>query len=457
MNNLNSLFPGYEAFDDDINVNIDTTGASEDEVAAAEETAAVSAETDASTEGELQTEEAETTAATTAFAHQFCELCAMQEHVATYGVDRTFLALCNRDNILGRALNINLPAMESFDTVGSPYSPVSIACVEALSDGLWHKFKEWCLKIWEKIKNFFIKIADWFREAFGNYDLRYNKYKKWADKVDWNSENSLKKKWKDKKIYCLKNDDATDFIKRFNDSKFIKDVIDSHYYKDAIATINSYCKAANTYLAGHYTTINSRDGANRTSAVGNYDAIMSGSNTGNARSYTNPSTPGRTPFGSEKDHEKLNKFLEKCDKAKKDLAKLTKEFKTQKMEDANSFKSVDENDRIKALDIIHSDVTVTLSELEVVIKRANEWNRIKQSADMGFKQTMERLNESIRRTEGSSVGAKSRAEISRAYSLAQRIVFKSGMIPTLNSTIIKICFGILSGYQNVVVNNNLTE
>ena len=160
---LSLLFPGCEAFDDDINVDINTTGTPADAADAATEAE------DLATEGaETQSEAEETSTAAEAFAHQFSELCALHKHIARFGVDRTLLALANRNNILGRALNLRLPATESFDSVGSPNSATSIACLEALSEGLWQKFKDFISRICKAVRNFILKMTQWWNEVSGN-------------------------------------------------------------------------------------------------------------------------------------------------------------------------------------------------------------------------------------------------------------------------------------------------
>jgi len=196
---LSLLFPGCEAFDDDINVDINTTGTPADAADAATEAE------DLATEGaETQSEAEETSTAAEAFAHQFSELCALQKHIARFGVDRTLLALANRNNILGRALNLRLPATESFDSVGSPNSATSIACLEALSGGLWQKFKDFISRICKAVRNFILKITQWWNEVSGNYETRIHKYDKFFEnavfkekddlegfKGDWVSQNDL--------------------------------------------------------------------------------------------------------------------------------------------------------------------------------------------------------------------------------------------------------------------------
>ena len=218
---LSLLFPGCEAFDDDINVDINTTGTPADTADAATEAE------DLATEGaETQSEAEETSTAAEAFAHQFSELCALHKHIARFGVDRTLLALCNRNNILGRALNLRLPAMESFDSVGSPNSATSIACLEALSEGLWKKFKDFISRICKAVRNFILKMTQWWNEVSGNYETRLHKYRDFfataefkaqndleGFKGDWIAPNEIASLEKDKKEALQNTGDKGDAIK----------------------------------------------------------------------------------------------------------------------------------------------------------------------------------------------------------------------------------------------------
>lgn len=81
------------------------------------------------------------------YCTMFDECARMYNHVKTYGVDRSFLSLCNYDNRLGRCFNITLPACEAMAAEGTPYSQESIACLEGLGETL------------KKAWNFVVKVV----------------------------------------------------------------------------------------------------------------------------------------------------------------------------------------------------------------------------------------------------------------------------------------------------------
>jgi hypothetical protein len=102
----------------------------------------------------------------------FERLAVMESHIQMYGVDRTFLNLCNYDNVLGNALGIHLPSAEAFDAVGNPSSPESIACLEGISE-YWVKLKNFVKKLWEKFKNWVARmvtmVQNWFNSSSDTY------------------------------------------------------------------------------------------------------------------------------------------------------------------------------------------------------------------------------------------------------------------------------------------------
>jgi hypothetical protein len=93
------------------------------------------------------------------------EMERMVAHIQKYGVDRSFLSLCNHDNILNQSFDLQLPSCEAFDVVGNPSSPISIAALEGLKEGIskaiawlkemWKKFVDWFTKKLKAIKDFF--------------------------------------------------------------------------------------------------------------------------------------------------------------------------------------------------------------------------------------------------------------------------------------------------------------
>jgi hypothetical protein len=156
---MENLIPGFENFMEDTSVEVSVDVGDQEEVetaltAESEETAAEQAEvTDAVAE-----EEQDAAAAEMIF-RRFDEIAHMKMVAEKYGVDRTFLALCNHNNKLGDQFRITLPSCESFDTVGDPRSAESQACVEGLGKVLSQVW-EFIKKVCRKIKEFFVRLWD---------------------------------------------------------------------------------------------------------------------------------------------------------------------------------------------------------------------------------------------------------------------------------------------------------
>lgn len=424
-NSMSELFPGCEAFMEDVEINNNVTVPTEEDTEQAEEAGVVAGETQAAEAAEIESEATESEAAATAFARQFNELCNMQTHIETYGVDRTFLALCNRDNILGRAFGIQMPACESFDTVGSPYSPLSIACVEAMGDGMWEKFKEWVKTVWMRIKNFFIKIADWFREMLGNYNLRLNKYKKWVDEhrnnaVLLNENNKIS----DKEV-LLPVAGTRDYAEQYNKvcSELQKELFNNKEWQDCVDNVNDIVKAAVSTLIqrGNKSVSTTRD----TVETGSYNGSGIDGSTRNGFSAYDPTE--KQTKATEKLLEKieeLKKKIKKDDLWKKKKVKISAAFKDSKTPEEGGKKAIDQMDKL-------------LESLTSLIKRNEEFERVRDNFSKSVSQNMDKLNSEIQRTTGGSIGANSRKLVNNNVTHIEKVVFKSGIVPTLNNKMIK--------------------
>lgn len=179
------LIPGLTAFmEDDDSSDSDAEEKIED---AKEEAEHAEADADLAREDTEATEDESNAEAATAM---FERLAVMEEHVKRYGVDRTFLSLCNYDNSLSYAFGIHLPSAESFDAVGNPHSAESIACLEGFADQ-WKKLKDFAKRIWEKFKNWVdrmvTKLSNFFKfsqESYGRVLRMVNaaKAKNWVIK-----------------------------------------------------------------------------------------------------------------------------------------------------------------------------------------------------------------------------------------------------------------------------------
>ena len=428
MSKLSLLFPGCEVFDSDINVNINTTGDSGDVASAATEAE------DLATEGaETQSEAEETSTAAEAFAHQFTELCALHKHIARFGVDRTLLALCNRNNILGRALNLRLPAMESFDSVGSPRSATSIACLEALSEGLWAKFKEFISKIVRAIKNFFLKMGQWWRDISGNYETRLKQFEDFFGEDGANA--SFKKK-----------DDLDGFKGFFMESDDIGSII-SDYYKfiegtggtdkdanaaarlvtDANKVIDAVLRAGSSDAATTTTSLNS--------------ATLAGRDASNIKALADEL--------GEKAQEARDKVLDKLEEARDKV--------NEKLDDKISdLKESNPDEIFKAIGNNANYETDANQAASTYIKQAKEYlTEIRKSEERdsllspALKTALDRLERNAISKNGAGMDLDTREAITRSVSTAQQIITKAGSMSTFWAKIVNLMFKNLSTIKSM--------
>jgi len=169
MVNLNSFIPGLESFMEETEVAVNVTVSPEEqadavvdqqtEVAEAEEAATETAEAEAGMD--------KAAAGAEMVFNKALEIDRMIAHVQRYGVDRSFLSLCNHDNILNRAFNLQLPSCEAFDVVGNPNSIVSQEALEGLKNAA-KSAGEWIKKMWDKFINWFAKLIGTFSKTAEN-------------------------------------------------------------------------------------------------------------------------------------------------------------------------------------------------------------------------------------------------------------------------------------------------
>lgn len=218
MANFSAMFAGCESYmEGDVEINNDVTVPAGDAAAevetetTAEELGAEGAETVAESDAEVADGEAANMV--------FDQVLSMYDHVSEFGVDRTFLSLYNRNGQLDNMIGFNFPSMESIDSVGSPRSAASQAFLAAMeSDGIFSKIWEWIKKVCKAIMNFFIKIADWFREVMGNQEIRVGKLIHRLATCEAKSEDKLK----DVKIATTDKSAAKDLAKH---TKIIDDIV----------------------------------------------------------------------------------------------------------------------------------------------------------------------------------------------------------------------------------------
>ena len=124
-------------------------------------------------------EHVELSAEITLKSMEFDKKFAMMSHVAKFGVDRSFLSICNSNNELATELGITLPATEDFEIYGDPNSNVSKKVISSMEsflgfgkkESLWSKFWKWIKEIVGKIlgwiKGFFSKVWEFIKKLLG--------------------------------------------------------------------------------------------------------------------------------------------------------------------------------------------------------------------------------------------------------------------------------------------------
>lgn len=243
MANFSAMFAGCESYmEGDVEINNDVTVPAGDAAAdvetetTAEELGAEGAETVAESDSEVADGEAANMV--------FDQVLSMYDHVAEFGVDRTFLSLYNRNGQLDNMIGFNFPSMESIDSVGSPRSAASQAFLAAMeSDGIFSKIWEWIKKVCKAIMNFFIKIADWFREVMGNQEIRVGKLIHRLSTCEAKSEDKLK----DVKIVTTDKSAAKDLAKH---TKIIDDIVIGKIDGSAMNTVDEAGQGIGLHTTG---------------------------------------------------------------------------------------------------------------------------------------------------------------------------------------------------------------
>lgn len=162
MSFFNDVIPGMASYMEEVDASAEVSVSEAPEaVGATEETVNESAEVQET----AADEEADAAEAEMVF-RSIDEMERMRSFVRTNGIDRTFLYFYAPRL---RAMNLSVPEMESFDTIGNPNSSLSRAYLEGCA-GLGKDIWEFIKKVWQKIKNFFAKIWESVRTRFGNLD-----------------------------------------------------------------------------------------------------------------------------------------------------------------------------------------------------------------------------------------------------------------------------------------------
>lgn len=153
---LSDAIPGFKSYmDADVSVEVsvgDAAEAAANEAEAADEAAGIE-----ETNGDIQEDAAEAEM----IFRKFDEYRDMIAHVAKFGISRDWFAWVNRDGHLASSLRLNVPAMESIDTVGNPNDALAIACMESVGEvvsKVWEFIKRVCARIKKFIVDLFNRI-----------------------------------------------------------------------------------------------------------------------------------------------------------------------------------------------------------------------------------------------------------------------------------------------------------
>jgi hypothetical protein len=121
----------------------------------------------------------------------------MQSYVKTYGVDRSFLSLCNYNDVLNKSFNMGLPATESFTTRGDVNSPESVAALEGFGEAV-SKAYAWIKKQLAAIRDFFAGLWKKFIGLFKRNEESAKAAAAKADKAIKGNPNAANKPVKNK-------------------------------------------------------------------------------------------------------------------------------------------------------------------------------------------------------------------------------------------------------------------
>jgi len=155
------------------------------------------------------------------------EMIAYQSYIKNYGADRAVLSLLNRNNRFANYLNVTLPSCESMSNIGSPYSELSLVCMEGIGKTIGKFFKV----LWKTIKAVFKWITTPFRAL-------WKKIKEAWKEVDIDNSH-LSTKSEIKKVIKALVESTGDVIKKYNKKKkFDADAFRDHVKSDLKDILN---------------------------------------------------------------------------------------------------------------------------------------------------------------------------------------------------------------------------
>lgn len=269
------------------------------------------------------------------------EMIAYQGYIKNYGADRAVLSLLNRNNRFANYLNVTLPSCESMSNIGSPYSELSLVCMEGIGKTIGKFFKV----LWKTIKAVFKWITTPFRAL-------WKKIKEAWKEVDLDNSH-LSTKSEIKKVIKALVESTGDVIKKYNKKKKfdadafrdhvksdLKDILnETMYYVENDAKNDELAKAANGASAAALAmlkqvepALNKLTATSSTQEIQNRSDSISGTNNGSDYKNLLGDDNNPTPWSKEKTKiivstpNESTYVLLNIKKGKADIEKTTKDI-----------------------------------------------------------------------------------------------------------------------------------
>lgn len=261
-------------------------------------------------------EHVELSAEITLKSMEFDKKFSMMSHVAKFGVDRSFLSICNSNNELATELGITLPATEDFEIYGDPNSNVSKKVMSSMEsflgfgkkESLWSKFWKWIKEIVGKIlgwiKGFFSKVWEFIKKILGLGKAKLDKIEEVADKlkkagiktVDVNDDfarlgQDLQRSFIERQDRLIKNRQRVAFVKDVANKslKIIKELVKTRgeWVPARVHELEATTGTLKNWVSNTWSAVKGVTGAAADTLSNTWDFIhdISHSNENNARRY----------------------------------------------------------------------------------------------------------------------------------------------------------------------------
>ncbi|MEE3473524.1 MAG: hypothetical protein VZR24_23090, partial [Butyrivibrio hungatei] len=329
---------------------------------------------------------------------------------------------------------------------GSPRSATSIACLEALSEGLWKKFKDFISRVCKAVRNFILKITQWWNEVSGNYETRLKKYRDFFDgKREFKEQNDLegfKGDWIAPSEIAELNKNIEEGFKAIGEKdEALKLVQTSGKIIDAVLRVGSSSRA--TYGNTEQSTIYNTD------KHGFFDVRTDSDSPGSPYHAGESDIKGLADELSEKAQENREKILDKIDDWKEKyndkMDNLTDKVKDQDYTTIfqNLGGGAKAGGKAKAsANMFIKDASDLITDIRKDQDRDKQFN---QAMSMAF----ERLDRKAMSDKGSPMDLDTRDAITRSVTTAQQILTKVNTVKTYTPKLLNLLFKDLATLKSM--------